>query len=243
LSAFAGTRQNERRDNVVKYSRVIFGIMVAAFSLILIAGWFIAPNILIQIRDFLHSIEGVITAAATVAVALFTWTLWQSSEKMWQVTKVAAEAAQKSADTIPNIERAYVFIEARVSQRSVTQMMFEYSLHNHGKTPAIIKSIDIRTEMAKTGPDNTVHRPTETKDEHVIAASGHWGPLHKRHDYDAKADGPALSKRDKFVWLYGSILYDDVFGIERVTRFRWRIKDWDKQRFQAEGGKPFNERT
>jgi len=38
-----------------------------------------------------------VTAFATIAIAFFTWTLWQSSEKMWDVTKIAAEAAQKSA--------------------------------------------------------------------------------------------------------------------------------------------------
>lgn len=74
----------------------------------------LAPFILIQIREFLHSIENVITAFATVAVAWFTWTLWQSSEKMWIATKQSADAANLSARAAVAIELPIIRIEPHV---------------------------------------------------------------------------------------------------------------------------------
>src|SRR5206468_1190438 len=52
----------------------------------------------------LHAVEGAITALATAAIAWFTWTLWRSNEKMWAVTKVAADAADRSARAAIGIE-------------------------------------------------------------------------------------------------------------------------------------------
>jgi hypothetical protein len=48
-----------------------------------------------------------ITAIATFFVAAFTWTLWRSSEKMWEVTKKSVDIAER---TLTDLERLYVFI-------------------------------------------------------------------------------------------------------------------------------------
>ena len=106
-------------------SRIVWALL-SGFVLILIAAWFsgstveicqgtklgqencapynLAPFVLIQIREALHSIEGVMTALATVAIAWFTWTLRQSTEKMWLETKKAADAADLSAKAVTIVE-------------------------------------------------------------------------------------------------------------------------------------------
>jgi hypothetical protein len=53
---------------------------------------------LFKIGGFLNDSAVVISAIATAFIAWFTWTLWQSNEKMWSATKVSADAAKKSAE-------------------------------------------------------------------------------------------------------------------------------------------------
>src|ERR1700694_4041502 len=109
-----------------KRARIVLAL-VGVFALILCVAWLsgiqkdicketnagqerctsynLAPFILIKIYEVLHALEGVITALATGTIAWFTWTLWQSNEKMWRINKIAtiatrraANAARKSAD-------------------------------------------------------------------------------------------------------------------------------------------------
>src|SRR4051812_34688666 len=75
----------------------------ATYNIIFVLFW--------HIREWLHYIEGIVTALATIAIAWFTWTLWQSNERMWGTTKVAADAAKASAAALPIIEGAYVYPE------------------------------------------------------------------------------------------------------------------------------------
>jgi hypothetical protein len=50
-----------------------------------------------------------------------------------------------------------------------------------------------------------------------------------------------------FVWFYGRMTYEDIFGNSRETRFRWRYNGLAKGSsglsFMRSGGKPHNERT
>lgn len=43
--------------------------------------------------------SALVTAIATGFVAWFTWTLWRSSEKMWEATKISADASTKATKT------------------------------------------------------------------------------------------------------------------------------------------------
>jgi hypothetical protein len=94
----------------------------------------------------------VITAFATVAVAVFTWTLWQSSEKMWRVTRISTLAARQSAraairqakiaeDALIKLERPYVFIfgvKSILHNKDAGEFFVTYTVSNFGKLPAII---------------------------------------------------------------------------------------------------------
>jgi hypothetical protein len=50
------------------------------------------------------------TAAATVVIALFTTILGLFTVSLARSTRVAAQAAEKSADALPAMERAYLFV-------------------------------------------------------------------------------------------------------------------------------------
>jgi hypothetical protein len=107
----------------------------ATYNIILITFW--------HLREWLHSIEGIITALATAAIAAFTWTLWQSSEKMWGVTKISAEAAKKSADASLLALRPWVSCEVSIisdlTYRSNGDpcITIQFTLKNIGRSPAM----------------------------------------------------------------------------------------------------------
>jgi hypothetical protein len=63
--------------------------------------------------------DGAITALATVVLAVFTFTLWRTSERQHRemvrasaIAKEAADGAKRSADALPALERAYMFLES-----------------------------------------------------------------------------------------------------------------------------------
>lgn len=158
----------------------------------------------------------------------------------------AAKAALANAEHVKRVERAYVFIEPRLTHMGASRIQFHYGIKNYGKTPAIVKSIGVSTAILDAGPDNTIHASTETLSDQLVLAPDESWPLNRDRLKDCtwdKAQLDDLVQRRIHVWFYGTIVYEDVFGIERVTRFRWKIKDWVKQRFHADGGKPYNERT
>src|SRR6266403_1067820 len=104
-------------------------------------------------------------------IALFTLTLWIATNLLWRtsirhanhmeqsvkIAEKAAAAARDSADALPILERAFVFIytefqqsyldstktiaDAVESHRTIFDITTAFEFVNHGKTPAIIKEI------------------------------------------------------------------------------------------------------
>jgi hypothetical protein len=115
----------------------------------------LASLILIQIFRILHTLEGVITALATAAIAWFTWTLWQSSEKMWNVTKLSAEASQKSADfaekSLFEANRPLVAInplELCDANEFQPGAHIHFGLKNVGKGVAIVNKVGVTVQTS-----------------------------------------------------------------------------------------------
>lgn len=111
------------------------------------AGYNLAPFLIIQIFKILHTLEGAITALATAAIACFTWTLWKSNEKMWEVTKIAADAAKRSAEVADRAltltDRPWVDLRIEIVGPLVfdpvegCKLDVKLTLLNIGRSPAI----------------------------------------------------------------------------------------------------------
>jgi len=98
------------------------------------------------IGGFIDNHERAITAAATIAIAAFTWALWLSTRRLWQETKAAsgiakdsAEAALKTATVMEHSERAYVKMThlppgLRFGQNQ--EYWVQMRIKNYGRTPA-----------------------------------------------------------------------------------------------------------
>jgi hypothetical protein len=201
---------------------------------------------------FYTFVLGIFTASLATVAAFQIYFLIRADK----TTRIAAKAAEKSAETLPSLERAHIFIipslmrvsiPARGIDRSPIQngkAMVTYKFVNHGKTPAVIKSVEVHFDLLTTAPDNESHLPNIIlSGEKVLEAKDDWSPnngsILKRIGEDEHA---GLKRDDTFLWFYGSIVYDDIFGLEHVTRFRWRY-DGGSNQFLGFGSKPYNERT
>jgi len=176
-------------------------------------------------------------------LALFTIRLWQSTEKLWE-----SGAA---------LERAYMFIEPRKPEFPSGNIMYPdttpgdeavsvyYAFVNHGRTPAVISGLDVHFQILTNAPDNTLALPPNTilENDRVVEPSVTWKKTTHELGHSLNSDQlKALKEGQAFLWLYGSIVYEDVFGNERRTRFRWCYNGLSDL-FQAYGSKPYNERT
>src|ERR1700724_2934517 len=71
-----------------------------------------------------------------------------------KATKVSADAAKKSVEHIPNVERVYVFFASATSDAIPDPHGFikiKYSFKNSGRTPAILRRIQIGAEYLESG--------------------------------------------------------------------------------------------
>jgi hypothetical protein len=83
------------------------------------------------------------TAVATIAIAAFTWTLKRSTDRLWGVTKIAADAAKQSADASLLALRPWVSCEARIISDLTYRtngdpcITIRFILKNNGHSPAM----------------------------------------------------------------------------------------------------------
>jgi hypothetical protein len=205
----------------------------------------LAAFILIEIAKFLNGYGVALTAVATVAIALFTWTLWQSNEKMWTVTKVSAEAARNSADAAVAIERArfYIIVDkhnladivALVENSGVNEsrsipggdnICITYRFRNYGKTPGIIRELIVDSMIAED-PVDPLAMFTSTKDfpEYMIGTSG-WTKVanHSPAVPPSASQIRSIGRNATRLWFFGRLYYDDVFGKCHTHRFFFRSK-------------------
>jgi hypothetical protein len=217
------------------------------------------------VADFLQTYNGAVTAVGTVVIAIFTTILGIFTMSLARSTRVAAEAAKQSAEALPSLERAHIFVVPSLmwlrtqipgtNGDAVTPTFNNKAFINckfisHGKTPAIIKSAEMKIDLLATAPDNRKHSPNIIlRDEKVLESKDEWSPK-GTHSIDegplvkvfGEAEIRSLKEGNVLLWFYGSIVYEDVFGTEHCTRFRWSYAGGSSQ-FAASGSKPYNERA
>ena len=117
-----------------------------------------AYGVTLLLGGFVETYNGAFTALATIAVAAFTWTLWQSNEKMWKITRVATRATMRSAEAAQGAsktaEKAFTLLERprvlplKVSPISEAVLVngaiarfITFSIGNYGKVPALVHRV------------------------------------------------------------------------------------------------------
>jgi hypothetical protein len=179
-------------------------------------------------------------ATYTYWTAAFTFCVFLGTVLLGAGTFMAALAAKQAADHIPHVERAYIFIETELGYSH--RPAVTYAWWNHGKTSAVVKGLEAHFDVSAIAPNNVPFKANiPIRDEYVMPPADKWTPVHLVRDLTGIQQSDIAASKE-FLWFYGSLLYQDVFGKEHVTRFRWRYNPEDKS-FAAFGGPPYNERT
>jgi len=193
----------------------------------------------------------LIAALQFVALILQAYFLSKQANSLSKVLR----AVGASADVLPALERAYVFVKPRISMPlaigwhsgsdlAARTVSIKYSFTNHGKTPAVVRGIDARFDLSMDAPDNSeqpTYKPLDN--EPVMDPSRSTDPDEVFIDRVISGDEvKALKEGRAFLWFYGSILYEDISKQPHVTRFRWRYEGV-QQHFGPAGGAPYNDRT
>jgi hypothetical protein len=198
--------------------------------------------------EFIIKDGEAITAFFTLVLSISTIALWLSNNK-------AVEAAKAAAEALPNVERAYVFMVPDLEWHLQTQhssgvgtyharAAAHFRLENHGKTPAIIESIDARLGILREEPDNRLHLTMNIiPGEKILDSGKSWWPQdHPLIVEISEAEADAIAQHQAAVWFYGSVIYWDMFGKGHITRFRWSYSEI-LEIFTPRGEAPYNERT
>jgi hypothetical protein len=177
--------------------------------------------------------------------------------------KTAAKAAQASAEALPNIERAYLFMRLSDYVCTATTQYFDgttgnpnpvhagnfyarYFFGNHGKTPAVLHEIRVGTKLSTEPLDPTEWAgcPNILVVERVVAGSDGETPVFDIREpasgYVSLEDGDVIAAGGLFIYFYGCATYSDVFGETHETQFCFR---YDRTGLSQWGGREHNRRT
>ncbi len=224
----------EQTENASEEHQAIFdGFLSRPWSTSINTGCRIAASL----SDFIDRRHDLINALAAVAVALFTYTLWRSTEKLFAAAKqqgidmaASIATAKRSADLtqlaleaaetpylVPIVARFIKGKDVEPPSPSVIPLG-SYRFENCGRSPAII--LESRIEKYATGrmPD-PVHFPfLETNLYHTsILPQGRL--TDKIYITQGMFEGWTPADQERVAWLVGAVRYTDVFGNHFITGF------------------------
>ena len=208
------------------------------------------------------------TAIASFAIAIFTWTLWRSSEKMWKVTNLNVQAAIDG-------ERAHLYVlvtqhnvsdlidatsgakySPKIAKDKIQAPIVAYVFKNSGKTPAILEEIMHGITIQKT-EKHTIHYTTPDRALEILAMGQSSDQI--AIDFDERPflaeDAKAIGDHDLMLFFYTAATFRDIFNRQHKIRHDFlysggrfhlinRIeKTYDAPEQEAEGEKEQASRT
>lgn len=204
--------------------------------------------------DFLQTYNGAVTAVSTVIIAIFTAVLGVFTVRLARATKIAADAAKLSADAALAAESARILIlpishnywtaagqyaalfpNSPQMGRLSTKITVDLTFRNYGRTPGSLIAMGAAL-ASEARPPPIVSPPkqrrfnaglpelplpvksvlTQGEDTEVIRID--------LPDLLEMSDAVAISNGQKSIWLYGYLIYSDVFERECEERFAFRLR-------------------
>jgi hypothetical protein len=174
------------------------------------------------IAEVSHKYEGLITAAFTVVLAVFTGRLWYSTEGLFRVTKTVADADRPHM--IP-AEMTISGLRQPPAEDGLIKTTFKYKFINYGRSPAFMKRFCL---MVRIGADELEPIPSygdATSTDFIIVVNGWWGSTESDPTIvSVKPDDAVeiLSENSKMIVL-GFIEYSDPASQPHKMRFAYRL--------------------
>jgi hypothetical protein len=95
---------------------------------------------------------------------------------------------------------------------------------NYGKTPAIVKEIDLRLAYFENLPSEPLYIARDTVLSEFMIEDGAETDVQscELENRLTREQANRVVRAQSYIWFYGRVVYDDVFGIEHEHRFLWR---------------------
>ncbi|SRR6266496_2039047 len=198
-----------------------------------------------QHAPFFNATSAALVTAFTLALVIVSTRQASLTRKAANAAQLSAVAAKESADALPNLERAYVFIDGEIRHDIRTFQQDEttyplafnvcFTLRNYGKSPAILTEgvIQAATRYIADRDPSRLALPETTIRPELVISSGDAKEIGtilviSSEEYFAAVDGVGR------IFLVGIVPYEDVFGRSHETRFcfefdavlgRWHISN------------------
>lgn len=197
--------------------------------------------------DFIHIFHDEILAMAAVVIAIFSIIMGIFTISLSRSTRIAANVAKQSAEALSQSERAHIFAKvlewSDISEATTVgneeglqrdgpipaSIKVEFCFENHGKTPAVLKMIsrDIvywasppKWHIALTGNIPVVGLPREG--DEIVDSGRETKGMNCEATNLVVRQAQSVIRGRLYVWFYGRVIYDDVFGATHEHRFIYR---------------------
>ena len=250
LLLFASQEIGKQDYNRTAYE---YGASLYAFTL----------GLLLRLGMFIEIHEGGIVAASTVAIAIFTLTLWRATVRLWRAgerqlavaegsANAAARAATVAEEGLYKLERPILLAVDKNTQIldwrddsgetvwciTFGRPPFRLSIANYGKTLAIVNCVAARCFVGPSFPTC----PTYTS-----GVRGFWvvkdgetiGPFTFIADEVTNKEINSVVGGTQMIMAYGVIKYRDVFGRYHMHGFGARLDAKTGDWFE-DGGEAYN---
>ena len=170
-----------------------------------------------------------ITALATILLAVFTWRLWVSTDRLWEEAKAASGIAKKSSDTLVAQMRAFVSIESAQIQgfNEDGPCKIQINLINSGESVAYdviweggvtIREAAVSQFIGDLRPVGSV--PVRRSKSTLAKGASSGGFLEIPAQHLTKEEKNAIRNGQKGIFIYGKITYRDALKNPRFTDYR-----------------------
>jgi len=209
---------------------------------------------------------GAITAFASVAIGVFTLTLWRATNKLWEAGEKQSKILLKSADAVIAAERArfHVVIQSHnlLSFISLATMYDnsgqmptrgDISIHchftNYGRGPGLIREISYGMHLSELPPEHAIYSVVrQAPREYMVPSLGTTERYicESTQMFDSLQSAIDIRSGRLLVWFFGRFDYVDfVTNSPQVHRFLMRYIQTEsgQWRFQTFDYKNYNQST
>jgi hypothetical protein len=182
------------------------------------------PFLLIQVFKTLNDLGAAITALATVIIAVFTGTLWFSTNKQARLTRESIDLARD--EFISTHKPKIVIREPRLGESQANPVgdkfsIVTYTVENCGNSDAEIVNAAIEASCAiPMGYPVQTQLTEQSRDiEPITIVPGGYVQLVYKSNLPAGTSLFPESNGDTCLYFYGKISFKDRIGTIRITAF------------------------
>jgi hypothetical protein len=216
-----------------------------------------------SIGKALNWLAPLLGAFATIAIAYYTFSLKRATNNLWHASSeqantalIAAQAAKKSADVSESALNPFVTVEideahiCAILDRAdgakipvvVSNAYINFRFQNYGRTPAIVKAIKVESIISKTPPSRDAEILIDIGANRVARFEIPFGKTHLPI-MASNEERMALPRQDTFVWFFGMIEFDDMFGAEYISKFCMKYDGRECSLYPYDGDRKRNKCT